>query len=234
MTRKPLPPWMFPEFDPVGVDLDSMASVQAYDRNQGTSVSRDDELLDRLGVTEKSVFVDLGSGTGSLPIRAAHRGASAHAVDVSMNMIEFSKAQAARQGVSVDHHHAGFLTYEHDGQADVVTSRSALHQLPDTWKQVALNNVSAMLSPGGRFYLSDVMWSFDASETTEQLPRWISTMARPADVGFTREMFETHVRVEYSTFAWIMEGMIERAGLTVLESDFPAPWYGEFTAQKVD
>ena len=31
-------------------------------------------------------------------------------------------------------------------------------------------------------------------------------------------MFETHVREEYSTFAWILEGMIARAGLTVTAS----------------
>ncbi len=45
-------------------------------------------------------------------------------------------------------------------------------------------------------------------------------------------MFETHVREEFSTFAWVLEGMIERAGLRIVSSDFPAPWYGEFIAAK--
>ncbi|MEM7019983.1 MAG: class I SAM-dependent methyltransferase, partial [Pseudomonadota bacterium] len=188
MAIKPLSAWMFSEFEPVGVDLDSTTSVQNYERNQGTAIAKDDELLDRLAVTKDTVFVDLGTGTGSLPIRAAHRGAIVHAVDVSENMIEFSKNQAAVQGVSVEYHHAGFLSYQHSGRADVVTSRSALHQLPDTWKQVALNNIAAMLCAGGSFYLWDAMWSFDASETTEQLPKWIATMAKPASEGFTKEM----------------------------------------------
>lgn len=234
MAIKPLSAWMFSEFEPVGVDLDSTTSVQNYERNQGTAIAKDDELLDRLAVTKDTVFVDLGTGTGSLPIRAAHRGAIVHAVDVSENMIEFSKNQAAVQGVSVEYHHAGFLSYQHSGRADVVTSRSALHQLPDTWKQVALNNIAAMLCAGGSFYLWDAMWSFDASETTEQLPKWIATMAKPASEGFTKEMFETHVREEFSTFTWILEGMIQRAGMTIVESNFPAPWYGEFIAQKID
>ncbi len=233
MPTPPLPPWMFSEFEPVGVDLDSVESVAAYDRNQGTDVAKDDALLDRLGVEEGTVFVDLGTGTGSLPVRAALRGAEAHAVDVSENMIAFARRRADESGVSLHHHHAGFLTYEHaPGSAAVVTTRSALHQLPDTWKQVALNRVAAMLRQGGTFYLWDAMWSFDAHETTERLPAWVDAMAKAPGEGFTKEMFETHVREEFSTFAWVLEGMIERAGLCIVESNFPAPWYGEFVARR--
>ncbi len=226
---------MFTEFDPVGVDLDSPGSVRAYDDNQGTAIAKDDELLDRLAVAEGTVFVDLGTGTGSLPVRAALRGAEAHAVDVSENMIGFARQHAEANGISLHHHHAGFLSYEHPaGSVDVVTSRSVLHQLPDAWKQVALNKVAAMLRPGGIFYLWDAMWSFEAKETLTQLPAWISTMAKPEGEGFTKEMFETHVREEFSTFSWILEGMIERAGMLVIESNFPSPWYGEFVATVPD
>lgn len=234
MATAELPPWMFREFEPVGVDLDSIESVEAYDRNQGTETTKDDTLLDRLDVGASTVFVDLGTGTGSLPVRAALRGAEVHAVDVSENMLAFARAHAEANEVTLHHHHAGFLTYEHDkpGSVDVVTTRSALHQLPDTWKQHALNKIAEMLRPGGTFYLWDAMWSFNAQATSEQLPAWIDAVAKPAGEGFTREMFETHVRDEYSTFAWILEGMIERAGLTVTGSSFPTPWYGEIIATR--
>src|SRR5690348_788874 len=108
---------MFTEFSPVGVDLDSVSSVESYDRNQGTQVTADDALLGRLGVGQGTVFVDLGTGTGSLPTRAALRGAEAHAVDVSLNMLAFTERRAAQEGVEVSCHHAGFLTYEHVGRA---------------------------------------------------------------------------------------------------------------------
>lgn len=224
---------MFPEFSPVGVDLDSVGSVEDYDRNQGTQVAKDDALLDRLPVGPGTVFVDLGTGTGSLPIRAALRGAEAHAVDVSTNMLAFAGRRASSAGVDVAQQHAGFLSHEFEAASvDVVTTRSALHQLPDTWKQAALNRMAAMLRPGGVLYLWDAMWSFPADELDKQLPAWIAAVARPAGEGFTREMFETHVREEFSTFVWIIEGMIERAGLRIIESDFPAPWYGEILAER--
>ena len=164
---------------------------------------------DAVVVRRKCVAVE------ALRCRRTHavRGAEAHGVDVSENMNAFARRRAEECGVAVHHHHAGFLTYEHRGRpADAVITRSALHQLPDTWKQVALNRVAQMLRPGGQFYLWDVMWSFDASATIEQLPAWIAQSARTPGEGFTKEMFETHVREEFSTFAWVLEGMIERAG----------------------
>lgn len=97
---------------------------------------------------------------------------------------------------------------------------------------MALNKIADMLRPGGLFYLWDAMWSFPPQELGGQLPAWIDAAARPAGQGFTREMFETHVREEFSTFAWILEGMIERAGLTVVESNFPQPWHGELLARR--
>lgn len=225
---------MFREFEPVGVELDSADSVEVYDSNQGTDPTKDDALLDRLRVGEGTVFVDRGTGTGSLPVRAAIRAGEAHAVDVSQNMISFARRHAEANGVTLGHHHAGFLTYEHANPAtvDVVTTRSALHQLPDTWKQVALNRIAAMLKPGGTFYLWDVMWSFDASDTAEELPAWVAAVSKPPGEGFTKEMFETHVREEFSTFNWVLQGMIERAGMTVTEANYPLPWYGEFTATR--
>ncbi len=228
-----LPAWAFPEFSPVGVDLDSPESVEDYDRNQGTQVAKDEALLDRLPVGPGTVFVDLGTGTGSLPVRAALRGAQAHAVDVSTNMLAYAERRAEGSNVVLRSQHAGFLSHQFEpSSVDVVTTRSALHQLPDTWKQSALNRIAAMLRPGGIFYLWDAMWSFQADELERQLPAWIDAMAQPAGEGFTREMFEMHVREEFSTFTWILEGMLERAGLEVVESEFPAPWYGEFLARR--
>ncbi|MGI9604230.1 MAG: class I SAM-dependent methyltransferase [Acidimicrobiales bacterium] len=232
MTAAP-PPWTFAEFDPVGVDLDSATAVAAYDTNQGTRAAADDELLDRLAIGADSVIVDLGTGTGSLPVQAAKRGAEAHGVDVSTTMLEFARNRAQQAGVEIHIHHGGFLSHQHQGPpADVVTTRSALHQLPDTWKQIALVRLHDMLRPGGVLYLWDAMWSCAPAETPDCLADWIDTMARTDGTGFTREDFETHVREEFSTYGWILEEMIERAGFEGVESNYPSRWYGEIIARR--
>lgn len=232
-TARIRPSWFFPEYTPVGVDLGSPAAVSAYDRNQGTDPAEDDRLLDRLGVTEGTVLVDLACGTGSFVVQAARRGAQAHGVDVSEEMLAFARARAERFGVTAHWHRAGFLDYQHPGgAADVVTTKSALHQLPDFWKQQALFNAAAMLRPGGTFYLWDVVFSFPPAEAAEHLQRWIDGASRLQGQGFTRADFESHIRDEFSTYAWILEGMLERAGFDVVSRDFPVPTHGEFHCRR--
>jgi cyclopropane fatty-acyl-phospholipid synthase-like methyltransferase len=218
---------------PVGVELGSLAAVTAYDRNQGTDPDADDALLDRLGVGEDTRLVDLACGTGSLVIQAARRGARAHGVDVSEEMLAFAQARAERFGVAAHWHRAGFLDYEHRaGPVDVVTTKSALHQLPDFWKQQALLNVAGMLRPGGTLHLWDVVFSFEPSEAAEHLQRWIDTASRPEGEGFTRADFESHVRDEFSTYAWVLEGMLERAGFDIISCAFPTTTHGEFHCRR--
>jgi SAM-dependent methyltransferase len=78
-------------------------------------------------------------------------------------MIEHLRAKAARFGAhNLEPVRAGFLTYEHRGEpADFVYTRNAVHHLPDFWKAVALNRISAFLKPEGVLRLRDLVDSFE-------------------------------------------------------------------------
>ncbi|MHB9756844.1 class I SAM-dependent methyltransferase [Streptomyces sp. BYX5S] len=228
-STRPRPAWLFPEYTPVGIDLGSKAAVAAYDRNQGTDPDADDALLDRLEVGRGTRLVDLACGTGSLIVQAARRGAQAHGVDVSEEMLAFARTRAEGFGVTPQWHRAGFLDYDHRAEpADVVTSKAALHQLPDFFKQQALLNAAGMLRRGGTFYLWDVVFSFEPATAPAHVQRWIDTAGRPAGEGFTRADFEAHVREEFSTYTWIMEGMLDRAGFDIVSSTTPRPTHAAF------
>ncbi len=225
-----LPPWMFQEFAPVAVDLSSPEAVAAYDRNQGTDPVHDNALLDRLGVGPGTHLVDLACRTGAFAVEAARRGARVHGVDVAERMLEYTWRRAAAAGVEVALHHAGFLTYAHVGApADVVTIKSALHQLPDFWKQVALLNVAGYLRPGGTLYLWDLLFTFPPARYGQNLQRLVDDFGGR---GFSRADFETHLREEFSTFGWILEGMLDRAGFDLVSRAFPRPTHGEFVARR--
>ena len=230
MSGDSLPRWYFREFEPVGTDLASVEAVAAFDRKQGTDPGRDAELLERLGAVPGRVLVDLGCGTGSLLVEAARLGMEAHGVDVSENMLAFTRDRAADAGVEVCLHRAGFLTYEHHGGlADVVTVRSALHQLPDFWKQVALIRIRQFMVPGGVLHLSDAVWTFAPDEWQSAIPEWIDRMGDEQGAGFSRADFEMHVREEFSSFDWIIEGMLSRAGFSIESIVKPMPWYAAYT-----
>lgn len=158
----PTPSFQFNEFQHLGVDFDSPEQVAQFDRKQGTSSERDNALLERLGVAAGHVLVDLGCGTGHFACQAARRGAAVHAVDISPAMLNAGRRRGNELGLqNICFHHAGFLTYEHAGPpADFVTTKSALHHLPDFWKATALLRIHRWLRAGGTLYLWDAIFSF--------------------------------------------------------------------------
>ena len=212
----------------VGVDFEDAKHVAQYDAKQGSDQQAEQQLVDRLGITPGQVVVDLGCGTGSFAREAARAGARVRGVDVSPVMLEFLRAAASREGLSeLRTVHAGFLTFDAAPDSlDVVVSRFALHHLPDFWKQVALLRLHDAIRCGGRLYLEDVVFSFEAHSYEASVDDWVRRM--PELSGFSRQEFETHVRDEYSTFAWVLEGFLERAGFEILEKTYPMREYAEY------
>jgi precorrin-6B methylase 2 len=58
------------------------------------------KMLDLAGTTSKDFVIDLGSGDGRTVIAAAKRGASALGIEYNPEMVELSKRNAAKAGVS--------------------------------------------------------------------------------------------------------------------------------------
>ena len=226
-----LPAWCFDEFKMAGVDFEDVAQVEAYDRNQTVSTpEKEQALVAQLGIVPEQTVIDLGAGTGTFAIQAALAGAWVHAVDVSQAMLTYSQKKAQKAGAStVKFHRAGFLTYEHQGNlADIVIAKNALHILPDFWKMTAFLKIAALLKPGGKFYLRDVIFSFPPAEYQTAIDRWIEQVAKSEGQGWTVKDFEMHMQEEHSTFAWIIEGMLTRSGFDIVESNYQSPTYAEY------
>jgi cyclopropane fatty-acyl-phospholipid synthase-like methyltransferase len=191
--------------------------VAGYDAKAATDFDAEVAKLRELGLGAGDTLVDLGCGTGGLVAAAAPHCARVVAVDVSPVMLE-AAAVKVREMPNVELVQAGFLTYEHEGEAPgFVYSRNALHHLPDFWKAVALRRIAAMLRRDGFVVLRDVVFSFDPSDADERINSWLAQASDDPAEGWTRPELEEHVRDEYSTFAWLLEPMIERAGLEIIE-----------------
>ena len=162
-------------------------------------------ILDALSVTPKSVVIELGTGTGAFAVCAAKRCAGVYAVDVSVPMLEFARHKAERVGIkNITFCHAGFLTYEHAGTpADALVTSMAFHHLPDFWKGIALGRMNSMLKPGGLLYIHDVVFMQEDAENNISL--WIDQLVEAGGTKLGDEV-AAHVREEFSTFDWIMDG----------------------------
>lgn len=227
--------WMLDETAHAGEEHLDPDYVQGYDRKAGTNPEEDLAVLRRLGLNETHTLVDFGAGTGTVTLAAALLCRRVVAIDVSTPMRRTLEQQAQLLGLSnVESVGGGFLSYRHDGElADFVYSRNALHHLPDFWKVLALQRMTAVLKPGGHLFLRDLVYSFDPGETERVFAAWFAGAARTPDVGWTREEFEVHIRTEYSTFSWLLEPMLERAGFAIEEVDHsPAQVYSAYVCVK--
>lgn len=216
-----VPVWYFDELAHAGAEHLDDAYVARYERKAGYDPKPDIARLRALGLDANSTVVDLGAGTGAFALAVAPYVRRVVAADVSAPMTAALEARAAKLDRSnVECVRAGFLTYAHQGEpADVVFSRHALHHLPDFWKAVALVRVARMLRPGGSFYVRDLMYSVEPGDADRALESWFDGASPTPELGWTRAELETHAREEHSTFTWLFEPMLVRAGLEIRERE---------------
>ena len=211
------PAWQYDEFKQVGKDYGDQAEVENYDSSHADFRDMEAEsnrILAALAVESSDVVIDFGSGTGAFAIQAARRCSRVYSVDVSQAMLDYAQAKAKQSGISnIVFCHAGFLTYDHaDEKVDAICATFAFHHLPDLWKGVALNRLHGMLKPQGKLYIRDVI--VEHKDALENIDALIEKQSA-AGGDFLREDAEQHFREEYSTYDWIMDGLLVRAGFTV-------------------
>ncbi|MFQ4144658.1 class I SAM-dependent methyltransferase [Chlorogloeopsis sp. ULAP02] len=229
------PTWYFDESQIVGIDFEDIAQVETFDCKQTSSAPEIEQVLvKRLGISSGHTIIDLGAGTGTFAIQAALKGASVHAIDISRSMLAYAQQKARKMGATtIKFHRDGFLTYKHnDDLADFVITKAALHILPDFWKMVALMRVSSMLKPNGILYLRDVIFSFPISQYEASIDEWIEHSSKPEGEGWTVKDYQIHMREEHSTFAWIIEGMLTRAGFEITQANYLTPTAAEYVCIK--
>jgi len=229
------PEWYYDDVRQLGTDFTNAEQVTAYDRNQARDPAADRALAASLRIGPDHTLLDLGCGTGQFAREAAKLAREVIAVDVSPVMLDFARDRAGEEKLdNIRFIHAGFLSYEHGGPpVDVVVTKSAFHHLPDFWKAVALSRMHGWLKPGGLLFLQDVVFSFPDPDYRRGIEDWIARMASPPGEGFTASDFATHVREEHSTFRWILEGLIERAGFRIIACKSADEAYAEFRCLRI-
>ncbi len=234
MKQQPNPPLLFDEFRQV--EWSDPDQIAAYERKAHPDSVAERDLLAELGVSAGDSLIDFGSGTGVLVLEAARICSRVIAVDTSAAMLAHTRVKAERAGVeNIEFVHAGFLTYQHDGDpVDLAVSERALHSLPDFWKVQALHQIAGVLKLGGTFYLNDLVYSFEPADAYAAIEYWIETVTTGTD-RFPRSFFEEHVRAEYSTYSWLLEAMLREAGFEITDATYrDVKAYARYTCVKTD
>jgi ubiquinone/menaquinone biosynthesis C-methylase UbiE len=230
-------PWTLNEVTSAGRENLDPAHASDYDKKEDADASAEVELLLELGLSETSVVMDLGAGTGQFTIAAAAVSGRVVAVDVSPVMLSILRDKVQRAGLdNLEIVQSGFLTYEHQGRTtDFIYSRLALHHLPDFWKSIALQRLRKVTRRGGVLRLSDVVYNFSAEDAESRLEAWCATLPHEANRGdWTRADIEEHIRDEHSTFTWLLEPMMERSGFHIENAEYsPDGIFAKYIARAV-
>jgi SAM-dependent methyltransferase len=142
-----------------------------------------DKMLDMAKVTPKDYVIDLGSGDGRTVITAAKRGSKALGIEYNPDMVELSKRNAAKEGVSDKANFVKADLFESDfSQAQVIT----MFLLPSI--NIKLRPKILDLKPGTRivsnsFDMED--WKPDEDATVSGCDHWCTAhlWIVPAKVG---------------------------------------------------
>ena len=228
--------WWLDERSHAGREHFDEQHARRYDAKEDAQAADEIGLLQEAGALGPgSSVIDIGAGSGQFTLAAAQVCAKVIAVDVSPVMLSQLAENVDRSGASnVEAVSAGFLTYRHSGEpADLVYSRYALHHLPDFWKAIALDRIAAVLRPGGMLRLWDVVYSFEPADAERRIEAWIAeTMTADVERGWTRAELAEHVRDEHSTFTWLLEPMIERAGFEISDADHRSGVFARYLCRK--
>ena len=230
------PRWQYDERKFSGVDYSRRDEVAAYDkmhRKFRDYAKSTDEIIRRLSLGSDSTVIDLGAGTGAFALHAARKCRTVYAVDISAAMLDYCRQQADREGLTnIVFCQGGLLTYEHRAEpADAAVCVAVLHHLPDFWKLAALTRCGMMLKPGGRFYLFDIVFPSGEPNLAQKVDEWIATIETMADARLAEEAV-VHARDEFSTYDWIMEGIIARSGFHIDAAEYGKGFQAAYVCTK--
>ena len=222
LAENNIPSWQYDEFEHPGEDFNVEAKFYDEKFQRVRDIQEEiREILGLLNLQPDQTLLDLGAGTGEFTVAAAEHCSKVLAVDLSISMLKLAEKKADAKGLkNIEFIQGGFLTYEHNKKpVDVVVSQLALHYLPDFWKQLALIRIFKIMKPEAKLLLYDTVYSFNLEDYQEFFNRGVSFLTDTVEKD-TRDIMINHIKEEYSTVDWIMEGMIRRAGFKIEKAEY--------------
>lgn len=233
---KLLPKWFYDERQQIGTDYSDAKEVEEYDlrmqkiRNVKLEIK---EIKVAINLNKDCSVLEIGTGTGELAIEVSKHCKEVVAIDVSAAMIEFAQKKANAQGRdNITFINAGFLSYTpQEKKFDAAVSQLALHHLPDFWKMIALQRINEVLKDDGKLYLRDVVFPSEVDDYGSLFNQIINGMRNSAGEVMAKEI-ELHIKEEFSTFDWIMEGLLKRTGFSIKSKEFQNGFIATYVCSK--
>lgn len=225
--------WIWNEIQQIGKDYESVEEVASYDESHSKfrdAIKESQDILAHLNITKGQTLLDIGCGTGVFAREASKAGLKVTAADVSETMLQYAKEKTSSENAEISYIKGGFLTIPLMEQAfDYVTTSFSFHHLPDFYKFIALQRIINFVKDNGKLFIQDVVI---AEEDFERNINNLIDHQESLGGKFLREDAVQHFREEFSTFDWILEQMIERAGFEIIDKSMESGLLARYTCLK--
>ncbi len=139
-------------------------------------------LLDLAAVGENTRLLEIGTGWGELPVRAARRGAYVRTVTNMAEHAEMAHARAAAAGLT-DRIHVDLADYREiaagEGSFDAIVSVEMIEAVGRDYWPVYFRKLESLLAPSGRIGLQNMVMPHDRMPRTSKTYTWTNKYIFP-------------------------------------------------------
>lgn len=132
-----------------------------------------DAVLDRAGVREGSRVLEIGSGWGTLAIRAAQRGAHVTTLTLSREQAALAQERVDAAGMT-DRVEIALRDYrDQTGSFDAIVSVEMIEAVGEKYWPTYFSAIDALLAPGGKVAIQAILIDHDRMVATRDTYTWI-------------------------------------------------------------
>jgi ubiquinone/menaquinone biosynthesis C-methylase UbiE len=191
-----------------------------YDRVARQFAPIHDELVARLDPSSGERWLDVGTGTGEVALRAAQAGAEVTAVDISEGLLDIARGKPGADRVTWELGDAQALRFE-DANFDVVVSCFAVIFAPD--QEAAVGELERVCKPGGRLGLTSwrpedgphaIYQRFVPSDSVAVADQW-------GEEAHVYELLEGAFELEIDEGVWHLRADSPEAAWTLMSEGAP-------------
>jgi cyclopropane-fatty-acyl-phospholipid synthase len=140
---------------------------------EAAQLSKVDAILDSAGVRAGSRVLEIGTGWGTLAIRAAERGAVVTTVTLSVEQAELAQQRVDAAGVA-DRVEIAVRDYrDQAGEFDAIVSVEMIEAVGEEFWPEYFKKLDSLLAPGGRAAIQAILIAHDRMLATRNTYTWI-------------------------------------------------------------
>ena len=159
----------------------------ALDDLEAAQLRKVDAILDEARVGAGSRLLEIGTGWGTLAIRAAERGAVVTTVTLSVEQAELAQERVDAAGVA-DHVEVAVRDYrDQTGHFDAVVSVEMIEAVGEEFWPEYFSKIDSLLAPGGTAAIQAILMSDDRMKATRNTYTWMHKYIFPGGMLPSRE-----------------------------------------------